>query len=184
MQQQLALFASEWQAKQQPRLELRASSLWRANVAGRGRLESQLSKLVDECLPKIQKAVVDSGEARKNRIISRCESLRVTSDQISEIKWLLELTSGPQPLPLRQRHLRAQDRGLRRNARKGDQPQRRVVQHRFTNGAFGSLPGLSGRSNLQDRFACAASSDNNVNGNSPSDDSMDDFIDDDDVASA
>ncbi|KAJ2375009.1 hypothetical protein H4S02_008364, partial [Coemansia sp. RSA 2611] len=42
MQQQLALFASEWQAKQQPRLELRASSLWRANVAGRGRLELQL----------------------------------------------------------------------------------------------------------------------------------------------
>ncbi|KAJ2024743.1 hypothetical protein GGI06_000869, partial [Coemansia sp. S85] len=186
MQQQLALFASEWQAKQQPRLELRASSLWRANVAGRGRLESQLSKLVDERLPKIQKAVVDSGEARKNRIISRCESLRVTSDQISEIKWLLELTSGPQPLPLRQRqrHLRAQDRGLRRNARKGDQPQRRVVQRGFTNGAFGSLPGLSGRSNLQDRFARAAGSDNNVNGNSPSDDSMDDFIDDDDVASA
>ncbi|KAJ1812758.1 hypothetical protein LPJ60_006493, partial [Coemansia sp. RSA 2675] len=35
-----------------------------------------------------------------------------------------------------------------------------------------------------DRFARAAGSDNNVNGDSPSDDSMDDFIDDDDVASA
>ncbi|KAJ2813866.1 hypothetical protein H4S07_000350 [Coemansia furcata] len=100
MQQRLAAFSGKWQAKQQPRLELRASSLWRSNVADRIRLETLLAKLVNERLPKIQRAVIDSGEARKGKIVSQCESLRVTADQISEIKWLLKLTSGPRPLLL------------------------------------------------------------------------------------
>ncbi|KAJ2813793.1 hypothetical protein GGI24_006496, partial [Coemansia furcata] len=90
-----------WQAKQQPQLELRASSLWRGNVANHIHLEMLLVKLVNEHLPKIQRAVIDSGGARRSKIVSQCESLHVTADQISEIKWLLELTSGPQPLPLR-----------------------------------------------------------------------------------
>ncbi|KAJ2734834.1 hypothetical protein IW152_002052 [Coemansia sp. BCRC 34962] len=180
MQQRLALFASEWRAKQQPRLELRASSLWRSNVAGRTHLDLQLAKLIDERLPKIQRAVVDSGEARKNRIISRCESLRVTSDQISEIKWLLELTSGPQPLPMRQRNprIQARDHGPRRNTRKSGQPQRRVARQSFTNRTLTTLPGLSGRPSLQGRFTRAADSDSDVDVNNLSDDSMDDFIDD------
>ncbi|KAJ2839612.1 hypothetical protein FBU31_000667 [Coemansia sp. 'formosensis'] len=89
MQQQLAAFSGKWQAKQQLRLELRTSSLWCSNVANCIRLETLLAKLVNERLPKIQRAVIDSGEACRSKIVSRCESLHVTADQISEIKWLL-----------------------------------------------------------------------------------------------
>ncbi|KAJ2837836.1 hypothetical protein FBU31_001059 [Coemansia sp. 'formosensis'] len=86
MQQQLAVFSGEWQAKQQLRLELHASSLWRSNVADRICLETLLAKLVNEHLPKIQHTVIDSGEACRGKIVSRCESLHVTTNQISEIK--------------------------------------------------------------------------------------------------
>ncbi|KAJ2796544.1 hypothetical protein H4S07_006191, partial [Coemansia furcata] len=95
MQQWLAVFSDEWQAKQQPQLELCTSSLWHSNVADRIHLEMLLAKLVNEHLPKIQCTMIDSGEVRRSKIDSRCESLHVTADQISEIKWLLELTSGP-----------------------------------------------------------------------------------------
>ncbi|KAJ2353485.1 hypothetical protein GGH92_000626 [Coemansia sp. RSA 2673] len=185
MQQRLAFFYSEWKDKTQPRMELRACSLWRSNVASRIRLETLLAKLVDERLPKIQRAVVDSGEAQKRKIISQCESLRVTADQISEIKWLLELTSGPQPLPLRSRHTRKQnidqapDRGPRRNTRKLIRPQQRVAQRYYSARASATLPGLSSRHSRLGRPAGPANGDN-VDDNDMSVDSMDDFIDDDD----
>ncbi|KAJ2812229.1 hypothetical protein H4S07_001544, partial [Coemansia furcata] len=70
MQQQLAAFSGEWQAKQQPQLELRASSLWHSNVADRIHLETLLAKLVNKCLPKIQRAVIDSGEAHRSKFVS------------------------------------------------------------------------------------------------------------------
>ncbi|KAJ2064655.1 hypothetical protein GGI17_000797 [Coemansia sp. S146] len=193
MQQRLALFYSEWQAKQQPRLELRACSLWRSNVAGRIRLETNLAKLVDERLPKIQRAVIDSGEARKSKIVTLCENLRVTADQISEIKWLLELTSGPQPLPLRSRHVRKQnmdqalDHGPRRNTRKLIRPRKRVAQRYYSARASATLPGLSSRLNRPGHLARPANGDSDNNDDDITMDSMDDFIDDDDdgdVASA
>ncbi|KAJ2883767.1 hypothetical protein H4R27_002537 [Coemansia aciculifera] len=191
MQQRLALFYSEWQAKQQPRLELRACSLWRSNVAGRIRLETNLAKLVDERLPKIQRAVIDSGEARKSKIISLCENLRVTADQISEIKWLLELTSGPQPLPLRSHHARKQnmdqapDHGPRRNTRKLIRPQKRVAQRYYSARASATLPGLSSRLNHPGHLARPANGGSDGDDDDITMDSMDDFIDDnDDVGSA
>ncbi|KAJ2826032.1 hypothetical protein FBU31_003551, partial [Coemansia sp. 'formosensis'] len=184
MQQRLAAFSGEWQAKQQPRLELHASSLWRSNVADRIRLETLLAKLVNEHLPKIQCTVIDSGEARRSKIVSRCESLRVTADQISEIKWLLELTSGPRPLPLWSRHTRRPnaeqdpDRVTGRNTRKHNRPQKRVAQ-RYA-GASSTLPGLSSRRNRSDCRARPARGGSDVDDNNISDDSMGDFIDDDD----
>ncbi|KAJ2801684.1 hypothetical protein H4S07_004869, partial [Coemansia furcata] len=186
MQQRLAVFSGEWQAKQQPRLELRASSLWRSNVADRVRLETLLARLVNERLPKIQRAVIDSGEARRSKIVSRCESLRVTADQISEIKWLLELTSGPRPLPLRSRHTcrpnaeQDSDRVTGRNTRKRNRPQKRVAQRYYNTGASSTLPGLSSRRNRADRYARPARGGSDVDDNNISDDSMGDFIDDDD----
>ncbi|KAJ2800829.1 hypothetical protein H4S07_005083, partial [Coemansia furcata] len=161
MQQRLAVFSDEWQAKQQPRLELHASSLWHSNVADRIRLEMLLAKLVNEHLPKIQCAMIDSGEARRSKIDSRCESLHVTADQISEIKWLLELTSGP-------------------NTRKRNRPQKRVAQRYYNSGASSMLPGLSSRRNRSDRHARPARGGSDVDDNNLSDDSMGDFIDDDD----
>ncbi|KAJ2809853.1 hypothetical protein H4S07_003021, partial [Coemansia furcata] len=60
MQQRLAVFSDKWQAKQQPRLELCASSLWHSNVADCICLEMLLAKLVNEHLPKIQCTMIDS----------------------------------------------------------------------------------------------------------------------------
>ncbi|KAJ2816555.1 hypothetical protein FBU31_006534, partial [Coemansia sp. 'formosensis'] len=186
MQQRLAVFSSEWQAKQQPRLELCTSSLWRSNVTDRIHLETLLAKLVNECLPKIQRAVIDSGEARRSKIVNRCESLRVTADQISEIKWLLELTSGPRPLPLRSRHTHRPnaeqdlDRVTGRNTRKRNRPQKRVAQCYYNAGASSTLSGLSSHRNRSDCHARPTRGGSDVDNNNLSDDSMDDFIDDDD----
>ncbi|KAJ2827419.1 hypothetical protein FBU31_003176 [Coemansia sp. 'formosensis'] len=185
MQQQLVAFSGEWQAKQQPRLELHTSSLWRSNVANCIHLEMLLVKLVNECLPKIQCAVIDSGEACRSKIVSRCESLHVTADQISEIKWLLELTSGPRPLLLQSRHMRRLnaeqdlDRVTGRNTRKHNQPQKRIAQRYYNTEASSTLPGLSSHHNRSDRHACPTRGSSDVNDNNISNDSMDDLIDDD-----
>ncbi|KAJ2799135.1 hypothetical protein H4S07_005524, partial [Coemansia furcata] len=186
MQQWLAVFSSKWQAKQQPWLELRASSLWRSNVANRIRLEMFLAKLANKCLPKIQCAMIDSSEARRSKIVGRCESLRVTADQISEIKWLLELTSGPRPLLLRSRHTRRPnaeqdlDHVTGRNTCKRNRPQKRVAQRYYSTGASSTLPGLSSHQNRADCHARPARSGSDVDDDNISDDSMGDFIDDDD----
>ncbi|KAJ2840358.1 hypothetical protein FBU31_000480, partial [Coemansia sp. 'formosensis'] len=186
MQQRLAAFLGKWQAKQQPRLELRASSLWHSNVADCIHLETLLVKLVNECLPMIQHAVIDSGEARRSKIVNRCKSLRVTADQISEIKWLLELTSGPRPLPLQSRHTRRPnaeqdlDRIMGRNTHKHNRPQKHVAQHYYNTGASSMLPGLSSCHNRSDCHARPARRGSDIDDNNISNDSMGDFIDDDD----
>ncbi|KAJ2810153.1 hypothetical protein H4S07_002836 [Coemansia furcata] len=145
-----------------------------------------LVKLVNECLPKIQRAVIDSGEARRSKIVSQCESLHVTANQISEIKWLLELTSGPRPLPLRSRYMcrpnaeQSLDRVTGRNTHKRNRPQKRVAQRYYNAGASSTLPGLSSHHNRSDRHARPARGGSDIDDNNLSDDSMDDFIDDDD----
>ncbi|KAJ2829067.1 hypothetical protein GGI24_002232 [Coemansia furcata] len=147
MQQWLAVFSDEWQAKQQPQLELHASSFWHSNVANCICLKMLLVKLVNECLPKIQHAMIDSGEVHRNKIVSQCKSLHVTANQISKIKWLLKLTSRLRPLPLR---------------------------------ASSMLPGLLSHRNHSDCHARPACGGSDIDDNNLSDDSMDDFIDDDD----
>ncbi|KAJ2740541.1 hypothetical protein GGI20_005752, partial [Coemansia sp. BCRC 34301] len=175
LQQRQTLLTEEWLAKQQPRLELRASYLWRRNVAKRGLLEKRLNRLVDEHLPKMQQAVVDSGVARKAEMVKLCENLRPTTDAIAEIKWLLELTAGPQPLPLRQPiSKQARDRSPRR--RKSVRPRKRMTQRYHSIGYSCTLPGLSIRQGRPSRSACAIATDDD----DTSDDSMADFIDDDD----
>ncbi|KAJ2812954.1 hypothetical protein H4S07_001030 [Coemansia furcata] len=189
MQQWLAVFSSKWQAKQQPWLELHASSLWHSNVANRIHLEMLLAKLVNEHLPKIQCTMIDSSEVRRSKIVGRCESLHVTANQISEIKWLLELTSGLRPLLLQSRHTRRLnaeqdlDHVMGRNTCKCNRPQKRVAQHYYSTGASSTLPGLSSHQNRADCHARPAHSGSDVDDDNISDNSMGDFIDDDnDVA--
>ncbi|KAJ2795239.1 hypothetical protein H4S07_006538, partial [Coemansia furcata] len=138
------------------------------------------------CLPKIQCAMIDSSEVCRSKIVGRCESLCITADQISEIKWLLKLTSGLRPLLLRSRHMRRPnaeqdlDRIMGRNTRKHNRPQKRVAQHYYNAGVSSTLPGLSSHRNHSDCHACPARGGSDVDDNNLSDDSMDDFIDDDD----
>ncbi|KAJ2826459.1 hypothetical protein FBU31_003436 [Coemansia sp. 'formosensis'] len=67
-----------------------------------------------------------------------------------------------------------------RNTCKHNRPQKCVAQRYYNTGASSTLPGLSSHRNCSDRHARPARGGSDVDDNNISDDSMDDFIDDDD----